>query len=326
MNVTQNAIYGWFGHNRSVIGRGHIDKNGICEDSSVVELKQSVAIAVVSDGAGSAKKAKLGSTTVVETTKQFLQKTDNWIAKSHEQIAKQLIQENVNALEQKAKKHNCTILDLACTLCFVAVFENKVLCGNLGDGVVGGFKEKSFVLIKPLRGEFANTTVFIQGLHSAKYLCLLSENLSSLNGFILMSDGASDSLFDRRQNTLATAVNVIFQWYNEYSSDEIQQALDDSVMPMLTSKTRDDCSIAILHRVKVTQNQIQSLSVQKQKQILGVKNKIGLKNRLNVLKEWNENADIKKIAEKIGLTKRTVKTHLRELVKRGLCIVEKCYI
>ncbi len=322
MSENKNAIYGWFGHNRSVTGRSHIDKNGFCEDSSLVEFSKSVAIAVVSDGAGSVKKAKLGSTTVVETTKQFLQKTDNWIAKSHKQIAKQLIQENVTALEREAKEHNCSILDLACTLCFVAVSENNVLCGNLGDGVVGGFKEKSFVLIKPLRGEFANTTVFIQGLHSAKYLCLLSENLSSLNGFILMSDGASDSLFDRRQNTLAAAVNVVFQWYNEYSSDEIEQALDDSVMPMLTSKTRDDCSIAILRRAKITEKKLQTLSVQKQKQILGVKNKIGLKNRLNVLKEWTKNVDIKKIIEKIGLTKRTIKNHLRELIKRGLCTLK----
>ena len=232
----------WKGALASVVGRGHLERAVPCQDVSYVSLDGGVATVVVSDGAGSAKHSEHGAAGAVDAAVQVLQETVPWTDPMD--VWGQILAACRAEMSERASELGCSINELAATLAFVAVSGDVFIAGNLGDGVVAAFRgERLEVLIEPARGEFANETKFLTSSDASKHLRIVKKSLDDYNGFAIMSDGAADSLYQRRQGTLAPALSKILSWLEDQTSVTVTNAIRESVMPLLTSRTLDDCSL-----------------------------------------------------------------------------------
>ena len=60
-------------------------------------------------------------------------------------------------LEQTAKQQECDMIDLASTLLFVAIKDNKFIMAHIGDGIIGYLKQDELkIATHPMNGEFIN--------------------------------------------------------------------------------------------------------------------------------------------------------------------------
>ncbi len=274
----------WMGAAVSTAGRGHIEKGLPCQDASSVSLDGDVTALVMSDGAGSAKHSEHGAAIAIKTATRVLRETAPWTAP--ESFKEQLLTSCWSEMVARANELDCPVTELAATLAFVAVTGDFCIAGNLGDGIVAAFRgDKSEVLIGPERGEFANETMFLTSSHANKHLRITIKNpLGDYDGFAVMSDGAAESLYQRRKSVLAPALTRILSRFEEHTSTIVTNDIRESVMPLLTSRTRDDCSLAVLRQVRVDLDDLGNKSEAFQMEILGTDTSIGLRIRLFILR------------------------------------------
>ena len=302
----------WMGTSVSAIGRGHIEKGLPCQDASDVSWDKGIAAIVVSDGAGSARHSEYGSAGAVKVATQVLQETAPWTDPAD--VQKRILTACRAELSKRADGLGCPIDELAATLAFVAIAKDVFIAGNIGDGVVSAFcGEKSEVLLEPARGEFANETVFLTSSRASKYLRIVKKPQDNYDGFSVMSDGAADSLYQRRCGSLAPMLTRVLSWFDEHTSKDVHNALQDTAMPLLTSRSLDDCSLAMLRCVRVSADDLAVKTIAFQKEFLGSKNERGLRNRLAVLEHYRNSGRVSTLSKATGLSKNTVRRHRRAL-------------
>jgi len=276
-----------------------------------------MSLVVVSDGAGSARLSQYGSATVTRTLGDLLPGMEvPQGAEEERECASHIVATCRAALELTAAELGCDLRDLAATVSFVVVRGQQIVAGCLGDGIVGAVAGGAAeVLLGPARGEFANETVFLTSSRATEHLRLRVLELAERDGFIAMTDGAAESLYERRTGKLAPAVSRVLAWYEGNHPDSVEKALEDSVLPLLLSKTSDDCSVALLKRVSRDVPGLADESPEFQMAMLGVRSTRGLRNRQAVLAAHLAEAERppEHLAGMVKLTPRTVGRHLREL-------------
>ena len=282
-NLPSLPLYRWMGAAVSTVGRGHIERGLPCQDASSVSLSGEVVSLVISDGAGSARHSEQGAEIAVRTVTRVLRETAPWTAP--EAVREQILTACRSAITTRAQELDCPISELAATLAFVAVTGDLCIAGNIGDGVVAAFRgEKSEVLIGPERGEFANETTFLTSSCANKHLrIIVKKPLDDYDGFAVMSDGAAESLYQRGKGVLALALIRILSRFEEHPSTVVTNDIRESVMPLLTSRTRDDCSLAVLRQAHVDLGDLGNKPEAFQMEILGAETRFGLRIRLIVL-------------------------------------------
>jgi len=154
----------------SVIGTSHQRTGGVCQDSNAcIVLPGSpdgdVLLAVVADGAGSAKQAETGSAiacqSITESATLYLARrqlaritrktVENWIRTFQHEISR-----TASAMSLKPR-------DYACTLLAALIAPNHAVFFQIGDGsiVVSDAEEQSYGhVFWPERGEYENATFF----------------------------------------------------------------------------------------------------------------------------------------------------------------------
>ncbi len=148
-----------------------------------------------------------------------------------------------------AKNKNSTPNEFSSTLLFVSIKKNKFICGHLGDGVIAYvYKDKLQVLSIPESGEFANETYFVTSFNYVEKFKLIKGYVDAIDAFVLMSDGTSNSLYDKRKSTVSPVVSNILNWLDHYTIAEVNDALKTNFETVIRAKTRDDCSIAFVKR------------------------------------------------------------------------------
>ena len=307
----------WMGVARSAVGRGHLAKKLPCQDASDVRSGSRVAAIVASDGAGSAKHSHHGAAGAVEVTIQVLQETVPWT--DPEGVRERILGACLAEMDKRADRLGCPVAELAATLAFVAVTHEEVFAGNLGDGVVAAFRgDNSEVLIAPERGEFANETVFLTSSRATRSLRIVKKPRESYDGFAVMSDGAADSLYRRRDGTLAPALIRVLSRLDDDARGRVGDAIDTEVMPLLTNRTSDDCTLAVMRHVRVTADALSQKSEAFQMEFLGTGNRRGLRTRLAVLDGYRQGKRDRVTSEITGLSERTVRLHRRAV--EVLCV------
>ena len=304
----------WQGASVSSIGRRHSKSKIPCQDASNALPNGESSFIVVSDGAGSARHSEQGASVAVEATIKTLQSTAPWT--NLEQVQKRILTACRIGINDLASALACHESDLAATLAFAAVTRDFFVAGNLGDGVVVAFRGQCpEILLEPERGEFANETMFLTSKNANRKLRILGGPLEGRDGFAVMSDGAADSLYQRRNRSLAPALSHILDWFENESSSKIQIAIRDTVMPKIVDRTMDDCSLAVLKLVRLFPDNLDEKSTSFLKDIFGSGNKRGLRNRIRVLECIMTNGvfDNLEIAKVVRLSPSTVRNHRRVL-------------
>lgn len=208
----------WIIVGESATGKAHVSNNTPCQDSFAHEpVEKDWGVAVICDGAGSAKNSDIGSEFtakhVAKLFKELIIK-EGWNATNQlpddsewEKKAKEVLVKSREELEKKATNENLEFLSLACTVIVNVYSPTGLLIIHIGDGRAGYCNEQGEwqATIIPHKGEESNQTVFLtssvwlkddQLVMSKVFVPESSVIRDNIKAFTLMSDGCENHSFE----------------------------------------------------------------------------------------------------------------------------------
>lgn len=235
-----------------VTGISHERQKKGCHDRYAYKYHNNAISISLADGAGSALKPEIGADIATKQVNKTVTKHFDYIFESDIFSASHKLTHAIRtAFGIYAKRYNCKIKDLATTLLFACVKDDKFIAGHIGDGILAFLKNDELVVVSPPdNGEFVNETYFITSNSYKNRFRLFKGNLNEIEGFVLMTDGTCESLFDKREKKLAPVVFTLFEWLDNYSTEEVNSALKENFEGIIRKKTTDDCSIGLLKLVR----------------------------------------------------------------------------
>lgn len=227
-------------------------KSGLCQDMVFIhrDPKQRVGLIALADGAGSCSFSHLGAECIVNNLKEKIENSFARYYNDNQAAKKEIIEHLKGRLRMLSQEKRIDFKQLSSTLLFVYFKCSKssveYIAGHVGDGVVVVTDgESTDVLSHPVRGEYANSTIFLTSEQVASNFQIYSGRIVGKAGFMLMSDGAAESLYNRSSRMPAPACKKIFQWFDRYSQEKCQKYLINCIEKILTRRTHDDCGIAV---------------------------------------------------------------------------------
>lgn len=187
---------GWRYVLASVRGTAHHTAATPCQDfssSRVLEnpAGESILVAVVADGAGSALRALDGAKIACAVIDR---QASAWIAASGDlkdlssEVA-QWVEQVGCAIAKQAERERLSPRDFATTLVAAVVGEHQAVCFQVGDGAIVVDDGDDYVPASwPAAGEYANTTYFVTDARVMEYLDIV-HIVRPVNEIALFSDG-----------------------------------------------------------------------------------------------------------------------------------------
>mgnify|MGYP003564658254 CR=1 FL=1 len=236
-----------------VTGRAHLAKHIPCQDRTFELIdKHSTGVFYglsLADGAGSYKFSDIGAEIVTKKILKYLKSNFAKLFKTRS-ISSKITKYIEKILYIEANNRAIDIKELSSTLLFVVLKNDKFIVGHIGDGVIGVLDKLNnvSVLSHPDNGEYSNSTFFTTTGNYPDRLRIVRGNIVDSTGFILMSDGSHQSLYDSRTKQLAPINAKIVNWLNAGNSEEVKIALKQNLNNIIKQKTFDDCSLGILKK------------------------------------------------------------------------------
>ena len=229
----------------AVAGQAHAKSNTPCQDKVCSLVRGEVCVLALCDGAGSARLSHFGARAAASRVCALLSKKfDEYFALNEANLRAKILKILLQKLQKKAEFLDCKTSDLASTLLFVAIKNDKFILAHIGDGLIGCLKNGVLsVLSLPQNGEFINITTFITSPNAQ--MRILRQNLNGTNAFVLMSDGTGTGLYDKKEQRLASVLKDIMQRLMSEDTKALQSQLVRSFEEVVVQKTMDDCSIII---------------------------------------------------------------------------------
>lgn len=247
------------------IGTAHSQLGLFCQDKAVSEEvkteEDSVFVAVVSDGAGSASHSHIGSNIATQLTlkyiKEFLECNSSIESLAESEVTIQgwvrQIQEQIIEVANDAgvSRHK-----YACTLTVAIVHASLGLFFQVGDGGIIFGKDDSYDLaFWPMQYEYANVTDFVTGTNATQALRIKAVQCP-IDRVAVMSDGLHQlALVFESQKVHIPFFKAMFQPLQRHleidpskslSSEKLSEALCQFLAsPIVCEKTDDDKSLVL---------------------------------------------------------------------------------
>ena len=74
------------------------------------------------------------------------------------------------------------------------------------------------------------------------------------NSFFLMSDGAADCLYHKKQRIFAPAIRSFSSWIEKYDEESVNLALLENMTKIFPKHTTDDCSFIMCKNMSLYKN------------------------------------------------------------------------
>ncbi len=231
-------------------GLGHLANDLPCQDVTLADEAGDVSAITLADGAGSAKLSDIGALVVAESALAILlDQFDDLYYGEEEEVKSFTIDTILTNLSIRANQENADLRDLSSTLLCVAVKGERYVAMHVGDGVIGVMQgDELKVLSYPSNGEYANETVFVNSQEAQYDMRLMRGRAAAISGFVLMSDGSEQSLYDKTKREIAPAIVKLFAARLDMPDEEFESELRDLLQTQIIQRTADDCSIALLTR------------------------------------------------------------------------------
>lgn len=308
----------------AVQGRSHIKTNIPCQDKTFAIEKDGVTVISLADGAGSARLSHFGAERATSfICNDFSKNFDHYFSSEDGvSVKKELISKVILSLNNLSKELNCELRDLASTLMFVAVKDDKFIIAHIGDGVVGYLKNNEMkIASQPENGEFTNTTVFTTSKDALMTMKLIKGNIGQVEGFVLMSDGTEASLYNKREKKLADVLKKIMNLCVVIGEEKIEEQLISSFESTIKQATTDDCSIILMVNDNGTFSGYNNLEKEKKIKLLNLNNNVPrkqLKRYDEILKNLQNGQTLKNIAKIIHLKPKYIRRYLERLLQLNL--------
>lgn len=247
----------------SVVGTSHIGTGAPCQDFSIHQLAESdagpVLIAAVSDGAGSAAHAHVGSRIacerLIELVQEFLT-SGHHVACIDRETVNSWIDATTRAIQATADASEASLRDYACTLLAAIVDRDAAVFFQVGDGAIvtsQGEEDGWLWVFWPQHGEFANTTNLItsENVRDALEFELAPRRVDEL---ALFTDGIENLVLHHASRTVHEPFfNGMFKQVRQSSVDGFDEQLSSSLDKYLSSarvceRTDDDKTLLMATR------------------------------------------------------------------------------
>ena len=253
MNNTKNVrVAGAY-----VTGKSHLARNKPCQDRTYSKTLNGTTVISLADGAGSKSKSDIGAEIVTQFIAEFLCSNFDKIYEKEEKSSSKTILDGIQkCLIQKAneiKLNPKDLKDLSSTILFVGVKNNKYFAGHIGDGLIGYFGDQkdAKILSYPYNeGVDDKYTVFTTNIDVLENFRIYKDNLNDIKGFVLMSDGTCDTLYEPKDKILLEDNKKIFNVLNDHrlSIKTIEERIKKTIKAKYLDKSinGDDCSINLM--------------------------------------------------------------------------------
>lgn len=246
----------------SVTGTSHVRLGTPCQDYAIARVLadadgRDVLLVVVSDGAGSAAKAEVGSSiacsTVAEALEVYLAEGGR-VEAIDADVAQSWLSKVQVAITTQAEDDAGVIRDYACTLLVAVVGENAAATMQVGDGAMVISEGDGWSWAHwPQRGEFANTTFFATEDRAQSQMAF-ARSKGRIVELAAFSDGieplviqyATQSVFEPFFDKMFPAVRAT---KDPGLNDELSIALADYLAsPSICARTDDDKTLVLATR------------------------------------------------------------------------------
>lgn len=240
-------------------GRSHAHKGQFREDDFFIAQGENWQLAIVADGAGSAKYSRYGSWLICQTMGAFLTHVLNrpiplYMVDMNVELWGAL-GEAVCALEDEAVAQQTDVKDYASTvlavLCYFDSQQQDYVYWTVavGDGAIALYQpqtEQIQLLNTPDTGDYAGETRFLSNDSLMQNNILNCYRCQAFQPCLLMTDGISDAFFDS-DNALKSAK----AWQNLWQFLQQHQALDDdknllSCLDFWSKGNHDDRTLVVI--------------------------------------------------------------------------------
>ncbi len=277
--------------NLELIGRDHVKAGLPCQDKTAYKMADGVRVIALADGAGSKKDSHFGAEIAVNITVDLLSKhfdeyfmmLENAPTRNNK-LSKILISEIYDGLNEKAAQiENVSVLEMSSTLLFIAIKGDQYIQGHIGDGLIGELlnnKQGLEVRIRshPENNGAPNITFFLTDTDASENFRITSGFIGKhIKGYVLMSDGPEEVLFDTVKKTLNPYINNLFSMYKGSSYDLYKQTLLRFLKEKISEYSYDDLSMNFLY---IENEPFDYYKAQGPDYIEYLKQKIGLTSRV----------------------------------------------
>lgn len=236
----------------SIQGRSHKNNDIPCQDRIGYFRSDNSNCIALSDGAGSVKYAEIGAQITCDTVCGLFNCDFNKLYSLHlKELQSKIIHNIRTRIGIKASKLGVQKSEFSATMLFVCIYDDQYIIGHIGDGVIAGLKNNSLVILsEPENGEYANSTYFVTSKKIQNHFRIIKGNISDIRAFYLMSDGAAECLYHKKDKILSNALNIISSWIDNNEENVVSDALKANMQELFYNHTYDDCSIIILQNCK----------------------------------------------------------------------------
>lgn len=231
----------WTGVVSCTRGRGHRRDGTGCDDRGGWRTVDDTTAVALADGCGSSRLGGIAARVAVDAVLSTL---DAGPGASLEELAEQMVTAAHESVCELAADLELGPSDCATTLMVAVLRRGDLALAHVGDGVIAGRRRNAWSLLSaPTNGEHANETpvlsspAFRETLHRAR--------VEGVSACVLLTDGAAVSLFERGTGRVAPAVEKVAHALKTRPRDEVEGWLSNELAPRLTSRTLDDCGLAL---------------------------------------------------------------------------------
>jgi hypothetical protein len=247
----------------SVTGSSHVRLGLPCQDSATAKVfhdadDNEVLVVVVSDGAGSASRAEIGSSiacsTVAEAAEVYFAAGGRLEAIDLE-VATSWLHMVQKAIANRAEEDIGTARDYACTLLVSVVGQDSSAIMQIGDGAIVVSDGAGWSWVHwPQRGEFANTTYFATDETAEKSLAF-DFCRGRIEEIAVFSDGIEPLVLEyTTQTVFAPFFDKMFPAVRALQEEGLDQELSSALAtylnsPVICARTDDDKTLVLATRV-----------------------------------------------------------------------------
>jgi serine/threonine protein phosphatase PrpC len=236
--ISSGFIYGA----SSVIGQTHADLSLLNQDAYMIKEYAFGFILVVADGLGSKPLSDIGSKAACDAV---CESARVWGRYEHAPV-ELLIRLIHTSWELRIAPHSKS--DCGTTCLFAILFKSgRLVCGQLGDGIIGYGVNNTFRLVLDKDDDFSNLTQSIHGVRGvSEWTCIEEQTGTESFSILLATDGISEDLVqDKRKDFLVHLQTLIKEQPN---AKQRNAAIRYMLTNWSAKHSNDDKTLIVFHR------------------------------------------------------------------------------
>lgn len=226
-----------------VTGSTHLKLGMPCLNKIEIIDENGIAAMVLTDGDDNKESSELCTGIVAKAAAVLLKNRFDDLFATEEDVTKRTM---IQSIMQELGKTDLALISMASTLTFVAVKDSRYLAAHIGHGGIIGLAESCTVLSGPQKGLYGNKTNYITDLNASDNLQIDKGYLQEPFGYMLISDGACQSLCDNGTGSPSPVCGTLFGWLREHDGETVGEALVDNINKYFTENTEADITIAMM--------------------------------------------------------------------------------